>query len=93
MAYELPTPVLRKLRDLYKANPLQLSATEQHIGQRIEVCSQCNNCWFRRINKKPERCPACHTRAWDRPLIAALLEAHRATHPAEPDQAQKGGGE
>ena len=81
MAFELPQTVLRKLRELLKANPLQLSDTERRIGDRIEICSACNYCWYRRAKKRPERCPNCHSRAWDRPLIAALVEAHNATHP------------
>ena len=80
MAFEPPTEVLRKLRNLYKSNPLQLSDTEKRIGERIEICSNCDYCWYRRARKKPERCPRCHTRAWDRPLVAALVEAHKATH-------------
>jgi predicted Zn-ribbon and HTH transcriptional regulator len=91
MAFELPQAVLRKLRELYKSNPLQLSDTEKHIGERIEICSACNYCWYRRAKKRPERCPNCHSRAWDRPLVAALVDAHRATHPNEPFTPPKGG--
>jgi len=89
MAFELPQTVLRKIRELYKANPLQMSSTEQHIGERIEICSTCNWCWYRRAKKKPERCPHCHSRAWDRPLIAALLEAHKVTNVDTPTSPQE----
>jgi predicted Zn-ribbon and HTH transcriptional regulator len=91
MAFELPQAVLRKLRNLYKSNPLQLSPTEQRIGERIEICSNCDYCWYRRSKKKPERCPKCHSRAWDRPLIAALVDAHRATHVDAPTSPTHGG--
>ena len=91
MAFELAQPVLRKLRELYKSNPLQMSDTEKHIGDRIEICSGCNYCWYRRAKKRPERCPNCHSRAWDRPLIAALVEAHKATHVDAPTPSRPGG--
>jgi uncharacterized paraquat-inducible protein A len=83
MAFELPPTVLLKLRNLFRSNPLQLTATESAIAQRIETCSACEYVWYRRLKKRPQRCPKCHSRAWDRPLIAALLEAHIATHPGE----------
>jgi predicted Zn-ribbon and HTH transcriptional regulator len=85
MAFELPEAVLRKLLNIFRSNPLQLTETEQNIAKRVEICSACNAVWFRRAKKKPERCPRCHKRAWDRPFIAALEEAHRATHPNEPE--------
>ena len=81
LAFELPDTVLRKLKNLFASNPLQLSETEQRLAARVEVCSACNCVWFRRAKRKPDRCPRCHSRSWDRPLVAALVEAHK-TAPA-----------
>jgi hypothetical protein len=81
MAFDLPKPVLEKLRNLFNANPLQLSDTEQSIAKRVEICAICHYVWYRRAGKKPVRCAGCHSRLWDRPLISALVEAHTATHP------------
>lgn len=84
MSYELPNSVLRKLKNLFASNPLQLSETEQNMARRIEVCSNCDAVWFRRAKRKPARCPKCHSRSWDRPLVAALVEAYKTTtdHPS-----------
>jgi len=81
LAFDLPKPVLEKLRNLFNANPLQLSDTEQSIAKRVEICAICHYVWYRRAGKKPARCAGCHSRLWDRPLISALVEAHTATHP------------
>jgi predicted Zn-ribbon and HTH transcriptional regulator len=91
LAYELPDSVLRKLKNLFASNPLQLSETEQRMAGRIEVCSACNRVWFRRAKRKPDRCPQCHSRSWDRPLVAALMEAHKAVQPDPPTHPPKGG--
>lgn len=86
MAFDLPKPVLEKLRNLFNANPLQLSDTEQSIAKRVEICAICHYVWYRRAGKKPRRCAGCHSRLWDRPLISALVEAHKATHPLDPEK-------
>jgi hypothetical protein len=80
MAFELPPTVLRKLRNAFMSNPLTLTATESDIAKRVEICSACDWVWYRRLKKKPQRCPHCHSRAWDRPYIRALVDAHDATH-------------
>lgn len=39
--------------------------TKKMQGRRFCECQQCGKPWFARV-KKPERCPFCHTRAWNR---------------------------
>jgi predicted Zn-ribbon and HTH transcriptional regulator len=91
LAFELPDSVLRKLKNLSASNPLQLSETEQRLAQRIEVCSACNAVWFRRAKRKPDRCPRCHSRAWDRPLVAALVEAYNGSEKSQHSPAPQAG--
>lgn len=56
------------------------------MAGRIEICTPCDWVWYRRSKKKPQRCPHCHSRAWDRPYIKALLDADKATQPDQPTQ-------
>jgi len=73
--YDLPQPILLQLLTTLKTAPERLSASETEIAKRICICSVCTRLWVRRKAKLPDRCPGCHRRDWDRPLIAALLRA------------------
>lgn len=65
--------ILSKLLTARNTKPESLTATELGIANRIELCTLCTYLWVNRKRKKPQRCPNCHKRAWDRPLINLLL--------------------
>lgn len=73
--FDVPKTVLRKLLNVFHTKPEQLTDSEQSICNRIVLCSLCDNVWVRRRKKLPDRCPSCHRRAWNRPLMEALLAA------------------
>lgn len=78
--FDLPKPLLKQLLTLKNASPERLSNSELEIAARIRHCVQCDNYWVRRKTREPERCPACHARNWDRPLITAMLAAEELSH-------------
>jgi hypothetical protein len=80
--FDLPKPLLKQLLTFKNTAPERLSNSELEIAGRICHCTRCDNYWVRRKHKQPDRCPACHARDWDRPLIAAMLAADGASHPA-----------
>jgi hypothetical protein len=77
--FDVPKTVLRKLLNLYHTKPEQLTDSEQSICDRIVLCTLCDNVWVRRRKKLPDRCPLCHRRAWNRPLMEALIAATPTT--------------
>jgi predicted Zn-ribbon and HTH transcriptional regulator len=84
--FDLPKDILSKLLTHRNTNPERLSASEKAIADRIAHCTLCGNFWVRRKGKLPDRCPKCHKRGWDRPLLTAMLQqAPSITHP-EPAQ-------
>lgn len=76
--FDLPKPILKQLLSVKNTHPERLSHSELTIADRIVHCALCDNFWVRRKQKIPERCPACHRRDWDRPLITAMLLAQKA---------------
>lgn len=81
--FDAPKDVLRKLLSFKNTTPERLSVSEMAIANRIEHCTLCDNFWVRRKNKIPDRCPCCHKRGWDRPLLHAMLAQSTPTthHP------------
>lgn len=71
--FDLAKGILKQLLTLRNTAPERLSAQEMELVQRIVHCTLCGNFWVRRKQKLPERCPACHKRGWDRPLITAMV--------------------
>lgn len=49
------------------------------IAKRIMHCTQCDYLWVRKRKAIPDRCPKCHKRSWDRPLLSALMLAGNTT--------------
>lgn len=77
--YDLPQDILSKLLTHRNTTPERLSASEKEIAERIAHCTLCDNFWVRRKGKLPDRCPRCHKRGWDRPLLTAMLAAKPST--------------
>jgi predicted Zn-ribbon and HTH transcriptional regulator len=75
--HDLPKTILRQLLTTLNTNKDALSASELALAQRVCHCSTCGYLWMRRRRGIPTRCPSCHTTAWDRPLITAILAAQR----------------
>lgn len=71
--FDLPKSVLKQLLTLRNTAPERLSQQELELVERIVHCTLCDNFWVRRKQKLPERCPLCHKRGWDRPLITAMV--------------------
>jgi predicted Zn-ribbon and HTH transcriptional regulator len=67
--------VLAQVLSIKSTTPERLSTHELAIANRICHCTVCNWLWVRRKSTFPERCPSCHSRAWDRPLISAMMAA------------------
>jgi hypothetical protein len=94
--FDLPKPLLKQLLTFKNTAPERLSNSELEIANRVCHCTKCDNFWVRRKAKLPDRCPDCHARDWDRPLIAAMLAAEGASHPPAPKSSpnpQHDGGE
>jgi len=81
---QLPQPVLYQLLTLYQTTKERLSTSEQALATRICHCTLCAWMWVRRKSLVPLRCPHCHKRGWDRPLLTALLAAEPYNPPKEP---------
>lgn len=77
--FDLPQPLLRQLLTVKNTNPERLSTMEIDIVNRIRHCSLCDGFWVKRLRGEPPRCPKCHKRGWDRPLITAMLTSLRPT--------------
>jgi hypothetical protein len=73
--FAFPQTVLRQLLSAKNNAPERLSHQETAIADRICHCVLCDMMWIRRKNTVPDRCPKCHKRAWDRPLLSAMLAA------------------
>lgn len=91
--FDVPKTILRKILNVYHTHPQQLTESEQSICSRIVLCSLCDNIWVRRHKKLPDRCPSCHRRAWNRPLLEALIASNpnaakvrSQPQPAPPDR-------
>lgn len=84
--FDLPKDVLSKLLTYRNSSPERLSASEMTIAMRIVHCTLCDNFWVRRKNKLPDRCPNCHRRSWDRPLLQAMLDKASPTTPTPKKQ-------
>jgi hypothetical protein len=75
--FAIPQPILAQVLKLKTTAPERLSQHEKEIADRICWCSLCNWLWVRNPHKLPDRCPHCHKRAWDRPLLTALIAASK----------------
>jgi hypothetical protein len=84
--FDLPKDILKKLLSYATTAPERLSASEKAIAARICHCVLCDNFWVRRKGKPPDRCPKCHKRGWDRPLLDAMMHDSRSTTPPGPSQ-------
>ena len=71
--------VLTQLLSIKNTSPERLSEHERKICDRICHCTQCTYLWIRKFTRLPERCPNCHARDWDRPLITAMLTTAKAS--------------
>jgi len=71
--FDLPKPILYQLLSAYNTRKDTLTLSEQQLAERIALCSLCKYIWVRRKKALPDRCPSCHHRGWDRPLINAML--------------------
>lgn len=82
--FQLTQAVLKQLLSTKNTSPDRLSASERAIVDRICLCTTCEQLWIRRKQKLPERCPYCHSRAWDRPFISALIMREDPTKKTTP---------
>ena len=77
--FSIPQDVLKQLLSTKNTTPERLSNQEIEIAARIMHCTLCGELWVRRKKSVPERCPKCHHRGWDRPLLTAMLTAQQPT--------------
>jgi hypothetical protein len=71
--FSIPQDVLKQLLSVKNTTPERLSNHELAIAARICHCTLCDSLWCRRPKGIPDRCPKCHKRGWDRPLLSAML--------------------
>jgi len=76
---DLPQNVLRQVLNNALTNPNTMTGTEIAFAKRICSCSLCTHLWVRRTEEPPDRCPGCHRRGWNRPMINALIAANTNT--------------
>ena len=87
---DLPQHVLRQVLNTALTNPNTMTESELTFSKRICSCSLCTHLWVRRKKDFPDKCPACHRRGWNRPMINALIAANAITpsdkklHPKDP---------
>ena len=77
--FSFPQTVLSAVLSVKNTTPERLSETERRVADRICACTVCQYLWIRNVNKIPMRCPKCHTAAWDRPLLSALMSRQTTT--------------
>ena len=80
--FSLSQVVLRQVLSLKNTTPERLSAQETQIAERICHCVICDALWVRNPKRIPDRCPKCHKRGWDRPMLSAMVIMDRQ-HPQE----------
>jgi len=92
--YSFPQTVLAALLAMKNTSPERLSNSEMSIASRICHCTECDYFWVRNVRKFPDRCPHCHKRDWDRPILRAMLGQQPLTttppHPSSPPPQEKG---
>jgi predicted Zn-ribbon and HTH transcriptional regulator len=81
--------VLKQLLSIKNTSPERLSRHETEIAARVCHCTLCGYLWIRKFAKLPDRCPQCHARAWDRPLLTAMLTTQKPTTPQPPSQDER----
>lgn len=91
--FSIPQTILKQLLTTFNTSPERLTDSEAAIAKRIAYCSGCDRLWIKRKHSTPERCPGCHSRAWNRPFLSALIAADTATTPRPPSQAPDPGQE
>lgn len=56
-------------------------AANQEVPEPSQIweacCQQCDHVWRPRESRWPRSCPRCHSRRWDRPLVAVAPRASR----------------
>jgi predicted Zn-ribbon and HTH transcriptional regulator len=72
--FDLPKPILAQLLSAFNTRKDTLSSDEQMLASRICFCTLCDYIWVRRLKREPDRCPSCHRRGWNMPLVNAMLE-------------------
>jgi hypothetical protein len=72
MSYNWNQSTLEQILKAYHTHKEQLTESECDIASRIVECSLCSAKWVRRKKGIPTRCPKCHKRAWNRPLLEAI---------------------
>lgn len=87
--FSIPQTVLKQLLSMKNTTPERLSQQETEIATRIMHCTLCDSLWIRRKRLIPDRCPKCHKRGWDRPLLAAMLSASTLSPQPQPSQDKK----
>lgn len=81
MSFDYPKTILSKLLTHFKHSPERLSSQELDLAARVCHCTLCDNFWVRRFKKDPARCPECHKRGWNRPLLTEMLAAEQKANP------------
>ncbi len=71
--FDLPKSILKQLLSARNTRASTLTDDEVQLADRICVCTLCDYIWVRRLRKFPERCPACHKRGWNMPLVNQML--------------------
>lgn len=70
--FDLPKSILKKVLTTFHTNRDALTPDEQQLALRICFCTLCEYYWVRRFKPDPERCPQCHKRGWNMPLVNAM---------------------
>ena len=85
----LPQSVLQQVLSTAQTRPATLSTDELAYAGRIKACCICRHLWVQRFKVSPRRCPACHSTAWNRPMIRALAQAEASTSSARKQEAKQ----
>ena len=78
--FDLPQTILNRLLTIKNLTPERLSNDEMQIAARVCHCTLCDSFWVRRLKVSPPRCPNCHKRGWDRPLLTAMMQGYPPTN-------------
>ena len=76
---DLPQTVLRQVLSQAQTRANTMTTDELRFAARICDCSICSHLWVKRKPQNPARCPACHSTAWNRPMINAMARADEIT--------------
>ena len=82
--FDLPKSILAQLLAAYNTRKDTLTSDEQKLAARICFCTLCQYLWVRRLSQEPDRCPNCHRRGWNMPLVNAMLNREPDTLTGHP---------